>query len=255
MSIESMSRRSMLLRTGAGFGALPLAHLLGKEGFGSEVSGVGQPEVSQAELLVSGNAAQQTPHYFGAAKSVIFLFMEGGPSHIDTFDPKPLLNELAGQTLPKSFKRVITAMGEIESPLLESKRKWSQHGECGMWVSDWLPHTAQCADDLAVLRGCWTNGINHSGGVCQMNTGSPLAGRPSLGSWVTYGLGTENENLPSFIVMGQIDDNRAGCGVAFRLPRSFLHCRNPGPHTKGRTCLRCIPCPGCRRCRPPCRWP
>ena len=180
-----LSRRDMLLRAGAGFGALPLTHLLS----------------SELAASPSSSASINQPHYFGAAKSVIFLFMEGGPSHIDTFDPKPLLNELAGQSLPDSFERVITAMGEVESPLLESRRKWKQHGECGTWVSDWLPYTSQCVDDIAVLRGCWTNGINHSGGVCQMNTGSPLAGRPSLGSWVTYGLGTENENLPSFIVM------------------------------------------------------
>ena len=131
---------------------------------------------------------------------VIFLFMEGGPSHMDLFDPKPLLNKLAGQRLPESFKRPITAMGEAESPLLASQRKWRQHGQAGTWVSDWLPHTAGCVDDIAVIRSCWTNGINHSGGVCQMNTGQPLAGRPSLGAWVNYGLGTENENLPAFVV-------------------------------------------------------
>lgn len=181
---RGISRRRMLLQTGGGFGALPLASLLG-----------------QQVALSPASASPLLPHYFGSARSVIFLFMEGGPSHIDTFDPKPLLNELAGQSLPKSFKRVITAMGEIESPLLASQRKWKQHGECGTWVSDWLPHTAECVDDIAVLRGCWSNGINHSGGVCQMNTGSTLAGRPSLGSWVTYGLGTENDNLPAFIVM------------------------------------------------------
>ncbi len=120
---------------------------------------------------------------------------------MDTFDPKPKLNELAGQPLPPGYKRVITAMGEINSPLLASKRKWKQYGESGIWVSDWLPHTAQCVDDLAVIRSCWTNGINHSGGVCQMNTGTPIAGRPSLGAWVSYGLGTENANLPAFVVM------------------------------------------------------
>ena len=184
LASSGLSRRQMLLQAGAGFGALPLASLLGQQ--------VATSPAAAGPLL---------PHYFGSARSVIFLFMEGGPSHIDTFDPKPLLNELAGQSLPKSFKRVITAMGEIESPLLASQRKWKQHGECGTWVSDWLPHTAECVDDIAVLRGCWSNGINHSGGVCQMNTGSTLAGRPSLGSWVTYGLGTENDNLPAFIVM------------------------------------------------------
>ncbi len=131
------------------------------------------------------------------AKSVIFLFMEGGPSHLDLFDPKPELNRLAGQPLPPSFKPVITPMGEGRSPLLASKRKWKQHGQSGIWVSDWLPHIATCVDDLAVIRSCWSNGLNHVGGVCQMNTGSMLAGRPSLGSWVSYGLGTENQNLPA----------------------------------------------------------
>ena len=119
------------------------------------------------------------------ARSVIFLFMEGGPSHIDTFDPKPELNRLAGKPLPPSFKPVITPMGEGRAPLLASKRKWKQHGQSGIWVSDWLPHIATCADHLAVIQSCWSNGLNHVGGVCQMNTGSTLAGRPSLGSWVT----------------------------------------------------------------------
>ena len=188
-----LSRREMLLRGGAGFGALPLAFLFG------------QAKSSAAAKPISPVAAK-LPHHFGAARSVIFLFMEGGPSHIDLFDRKPELNRLAGQTLPPSYKRVITAMGEIESPLLASKRKWKRHGRCGTWVSDWLPHTAQCVDDMSVIRSCWSNGINHSGGVCQMNTGSPLGGRPSLGSWVTYGLGTENLDLPAFVVM---QDNKS----------------------------------------------
>ena len=134
-------------------------------------------------------------------ESVIFLFMEGGPSHLDTFDPKPELTRLAGQSLPPSFKPVITPMGEGRAPLMASQRKWKQHGASGLWVSDWLPHIATCVDDIAVIRSCWSNGLNHVGGVCQMNTGSTLAGRPSLGSWVSYGLGTENENLPGFVVM------------------------------------------------------
>ena len=127
--------------------------------------------------------------------------MEGGPSHIDTFDPKPALNELNGKPLPDSFGKVILAMGESNAPLLASQRKWKQHGEGGTWVSDWLPNIASCADDIAVIRSCWGNGINHAGGVCQMNTGLTLAGRPSLGSWVSYGLGTENQDLPAFVVM------------------------------------------------------
>ena len=187
--ITYSNRRQMLANAGAGFGALALAHLLG-----DEVRAGGNP------------LAAKKQHDYARAKSVIFLFMEGGPSHLDLFDPKDALQELAGKPLPKSFKRVITAMGEFDSPVLPSKRKWKQHGESGLWISDWLPHIAQCADDLAVIRSCWTNGINHSGGVCQMNTGTQFAGRPSLGSWVTYGLGSENESLPAFVVMQDNND-------------------------------------------------
>lgn len=180
------SRREFLTRSGAGFGAVALAGML-----------AGQQRAT---------ASPVGPHFTPRAKRVIFLFMEGGPSHIDTFDPKPLLNELAGQKLPESFGDVLTAMGESRSPLLASKRQWKQYGESGTWVSDWLPHTAECVDEIAVIRSCWADGVNHSAGVCQMNTCSILGGRPSLGSWVSYGLGTENEDLPAFVVM---QDNRS----------------------------------------------
>lgn len=186
--MQEISRRQMLTKTGAGFGAVALAGMMGNEG---------RAGLSADPSPLSAKAT----HHLSGAKSVIFLFMEGGPSHIDTFDPKPQLQQLAGKPLPDSFGRVITAMGEFDSPVLASQRKWKRHGEGGLWVSDWLPHMATRADDLAVVRSCWTNGINHSGGVCQMNTGTQFAGRPSLGSWVTYGLGTENENLPAFVVM------------------------------------------------------
>jgi Protein of unknown function (DUF1501) len=174
------TRREFLQQAGAGFGALALTHLLQSR---------------------SAAAAPVLPQRPARARSVIFLFMEGGPSHIDLFDPKPELNRLAGQKIPDSFRRVITAMGEFHSPLLASQRTFKQHGQSGLWVSDWLPKIAECADDLAVIRSCWADGINHSSGVCQMNTGSTLAGRPSLGSWVSYGLGTENADLPAFVVM------------------------------------------------------
>ena len=180
INLNEASRREFLLRGGAGFGALALTGMLARD-----------------QII----ASPKQPHFAPTAKRVIFLFMEGGPSHMDLFDPKPLLNKLAGQTMPSSFKRPITPMGETESPLLASPRQWKRHGKSGLWVSDWLPHTAECVDDLAVIRSCWTNGINHSGGVCQMNTGQPMGGRPSLGSWVSYGLGSENANLPAFVVM------------------------------------------------------
>ena len=178
-----LNRRQMLSQTGAGFGAVALNGML-----------------AQAEALKTGLATQGC-HHPASAKSVIFLFMEGGPSQLDTFDRKPLLNELAGQPLPASFREPITAMGEKGSPLLECKRKWNRYGESGLEISDWFPHVAQHADELAILRSCYGEGINHSGGCNLMNTGSIVAGRPSLGSWVTYGLGSETEELPAFVVM------------------------------------------------------
>ena len=187
------NRRDILRRGGAGFGALALSALMGESPLMAALGDTGgKPGTPQSSKLA---------HKSGKAKSVIFLFMEGGPSHIDLFDPKPLLRELAGQSLPDSFGTVITAMGESRAPLLADKREWKQHGQSGLWISDWLPHTAQMADDLCVVRSCVSNGINHAGGVCQMNTGSIFGGRPSLGSWVNYGLGTENRNLPAFVVI------------------------------------------------------
>ncbi len=184
----TQTRRELLLRGGAGFGALALTSLL-----------QGNPLFATDDK--ANPLAAKKPMLPPRAKSVIFLFMEGGPSHIDLFDPKPKVNELAGQQIPSSIGKVITPMGEFNSPLLASKRKWKQHGKSGTWVSDWLPNIAGHVDDMAVIRSCWADGLNHSNGVCQMNTGSTLAGRPSLGSWVTYGLGTENQNLPAFVVL------------------------------------------------------
>ncbi len=185
------SRREFLRRAGCGFGAVALSALLNQP-----VLGADRP---------FNPASAKLPDRVGGAKNVIFLFMEGGPSHLDTFDPKPLLNELHGQKLPPSFKEPILAMGESGTPLLGSKRTWKQYGQSGLWVSDWFPNVAEHADDLAVIRSCVSDGINHAGGVCQMNTGSIFGGRPSLGAWVSYGLGTENANLPAFVVIKDND--------------------------------------------------
>jgi len=181
------SRREFLRRAGCGFGAVALAALM--------------REPVLAAPSVSSSARSLIPHRLGRAKNVIFCFMEGGPSHLDTFDRKPLLNELAGQKLPPSFKEPVLAMGESGAPLLECKRTWQQYGQSGLWVSDWFQNVAQHADDLAVIHSCVSDGINHAGGVCQMNTGSIFGGRPSLGAWVNYGLGTQNQNLPGFVVI------------------------------------------------------
>lgn len=206
------TRRRFLHSTGLGFGAIALDWLLQRD-------------------AISSTTLKPTAHLRPYAKNVIWLFMEGGPSHIDLVDPKPLLNELAGMPLPSSFKEPITAMGEKGSPLLFSPRKWKRHGESGLWASDWMPHIGQCMDDIAVIRSCWTNGINHSGGVCQMNTCLDVAGRPALGAWVHYGLGSENENLPAFIVMcdndGQPVNGPRNWGTGF-MPASYQGVRFAG---------------------------
>ncbi|HEX4130992.1 MAG TPA: DUF1501 domain-containing protein [Pirellulales bacterium] len=178
------TRRDFLRRAGGGFGALALAAM---------------GDTSRGEA---------TAHFAPRAKSVIWCFIDGGPSHLDLFDPKPALNKLAGAPLPESFLRPVTAMGvTADTPLLASSRKFKQHGSSGLWASDWLPEIATCADDLAVVRSCTADGLNHVRSVLQMNTGSLLAGRPSLGSWALYGLGSECDNLPGFVVMadGQAD--------------------------------------------------
>jgi hypothetical protein len=190
------SRREFLLRAGAGFGGLALASLMAADA---------------ARGAAANPLAPKQPHFTARAKSVIFCFMDGGPSHIDLFDPKPALNRLSGKPLPPSFARPMTAMGSTAyTPLLGSQRKFKQHGQSGIWVSDWYPEIAQCADDLAVLRSCRADGQTHVASVCQMNTGTLLAGRPSLGSWALYGLGTEGRNLPGFVVLCDYSDEPPG---------------------------------------------
>ena len=187
------SRREFLQRAGCGFGALAFAHLLGLDGLLAS----GAPALSTP----LNPLAPKPPHFVTKARSVIFLFMEGGPSHIDLYDPKPALDKLAGKPMPASFGRVITAMGTSDNTILPTQRTWKRHGQSGLWVSDWHPHIAQHVDELCVVRSCWADGLNHVGSVCQMNTGSILGGRPSMGAWTTYGLGSESSNLPHFVVM------------------------------------------------------
>ncbi len=189
------SRREFLARAGCGFGALALQALLHEDGL------LPQQKLAAAEIVRRDPLAPRPSHFPATAKSVIFLFMDGGPSHLDTFDPKPMVNRLAGQPLPASIERVMTPMGVSENAILGSKRTWKRYGESGIPVSDWYPHVGECIDDICVIRSCWVNGLNHVGGVSQMNTGSILAGRPSMGAWVTYGLGSENRDLPGFVVL------------------------------------------------------
>jgi hypothetical protein len=185
--IPVRSRREFLTRCGSGLGALAFAHLLSQDGFSA--------------VTTKNPLAPKKGHHEATAKSVIFLFMEGGPSHIDLFDPKPELEKLAGRPMPESFGRPVTAMGTATNEIMPSKRTWKRYGESGIWVSDWYTNVAQHVDDMTVLHSCWQDGLLHQGGVSQMNTGSILGGRPSLGAWVTYGLGSANQDLPSFVIL------------------------------------------------------
>src|SRR6266508_5160415 len=160
-----------------------------------------------------GPLAPKAPPLRATAKSVIHLFMQGGPSQVDTFDPKPLLARLNGQHPPPSFGDEDFQNGQFRNlVLLASKRTFKKHGKSGIEVSDLLPHIAERVDDIAVIRSCYHEGFTHSQAQFLIHNGFPRIGRPSLGSWILYGLGTENQNLPGFVVLLQ-GGVRSGPGV------------------------------------------
>jgi hypothetical protein len=170
-------------------------------------------------------------HHAPRAKRVIFLFQSGGPSQIELFDHKPLLQQLHGTELPEEVRQGqrLTGMTGSQSslPLVASAYKFQQRGECGAWVSDALPHTARIVDDLCIIRSMQTEAINHGPGVTFVQTGSQFPGRPSLGAWLSYGLGTENADLPAFVVM--VTKDKGGQPLVSRLWGSgFLPSRHQG---------------------------
>lgn len=187
MTTPFLSRREMLVQTGCGFGMLALCDVLARAN-----------DSATGADVASHPFAQRLPHHPPRAKRVIFLYMPGGPSHVDLFDPKPRLAVDNGKPLPfekPRLERVKTGN------LLASPWKFSKHGESGTEVSELLPHTASCIDDICVVRSMLADNINHSGAALQMCTGEQAFSRPSMGSWLTYGLGTENQNLPGFVVV------------------------------------------------------
>ncbi|MCB1207117.1 MAG: DUF1501 domain-containing protein [Verrucomicrobiae bacterium] len=177
---KSLNRRDFLEKSGTGLGLIALAPLL-----------------RGAESKRSGGLT----HHPARAKRVIHLFMHGGPSHMDLWDPKPELSRRAGQPLPESFGEVMTRRQVANNPLLAPVRPFSRHGQSGLEISDFLPEMSKLADHFCVLRSCHGDSVNHPQSVYQMNTGSILMGRPSVGAWVSYGLGSENESLPAYVVL------------------------------------------------------
>src|SRR5262245_13120119 len=178
------TRREFLWETGCGFGAAALSALLGNDGF--------LPRAGASLTAVS-------PKFPARAKSVIFLFMYGGPSHIDTFDYKPAMVGMDGKTVDvKTFGR---GGHKNQGRIVEPRWKFHRYGQCGNWVSDLFPHLAECVDDIAFLHSMTAESPIHGSALFMMNSGRLLSGSPSLGSWVNYGLGSVNDNLPGFVVM------------------------------------------------------
>jgi hypothetical protein len=174
---------------------LALASLLERDGL------LAGPVSSESVRLTANPLLPKAPHFAPRARSVIFLFMSGGPSHVDLFDPKPELTRLVGQPIPESFGTFKTRRNVAKNKLLPPLRPFRKHGQSGIEVSDLLPHIAEHVDEICLLRGCHGDSVTHPESVYLMNTGSILMGRASLGAWATYGLGTENQNLPAFVVL------------------------------------------------------
>jgi hypothetical protein len=205
-----LSRREMLFRCANGFGGLALASLLSDPAYGAE----------PVREEVKDPLAPKPPHFKAKAKSVIFLFMDGGPAQMDTFDPKPRLAKEHGQPIkvkvePTQFNNVGT--------VLQSPWKFKQYGESGLPVSDLFPHVATCADDLCVIRSMTSDFSEHTNANFFIHTGNGQQGRPSMGSWVTYGLGSECRNLPGFVVLhsGMIPPGGMDCFNNGFLPASY----------------------------------
>lgn len=209
----SDSRRNFLSQFGLGLGAMALSQL----------------ELNNASAAEGGFLNQL--HHTAKAKRVIFLFQAGGPSQMDTFDYKPVLNERQGEELPDEVRQGqrLTGMSgnQASLPLVGSPFKFQQHGESGAWLSEVYPHTAKVVDDLCFIKSMHTEAINHGPAVTHVQTGSQFPGRPSIGAWLSYGLGAENENLPAFVVM--VTKNKGGQPLVSRLWGSgFLPSRHQG---------------------------
>ena len=195
--LQQQTRRHFFNQCGVGVGSMALASLI------SGSSEAASPEAASPETPRNPLAPKPT-HFPARAKRVIYMFMAGGPSQLDMFEHKPMLNQLNGQPIPNSYlegKRFAFMDSSHRINLLGTRRTFQKYGECGAWVSDLLPHTARIVDELTFIRTCKTDLFNHAPAKLFMNTGTGQFGRPSLGSWLTYGLGSECEDLPGFVVL------------------------------------------------------
>jgi len=206
-----LARRCFFTSSASGLGALALSSLLQQDG------------------LLAGDSTDRTadplrpkaPHFAPKAKACIFFLPEGAPSHIDLFDPKPKLAQMHGQKLPESMTQNVrfAFIKKETAVLLGSKRQFTKHGKSGMELSDFLPHLGTCADDICLVRSMHTDAFNHHPAQLMMMSGVPRFGRPSMGSWLTYGLGSESENLPGYVVLTA---GRGGSGGVSNWTSGFL---------------------------------
>jgi hypothetical protein len=217
---QATDRRDFLFRAGSGLGAIALNWLLARDA---------------AAAPSSNPLAARKPQFEAKAKAVIFMFMVGGPSPIDLFDPKPELEKWCGKPLPESLGKFPSQFTKGDSGLLPSTRKFNRHGKSGLWVSDLMPRFAERVDDVAFLHGCWCHSTVHAPAMYELHTGRTLVGHPSIGSWVTYGLGSVSENLPAYCVMPQpegVPEGGAPCWGSGYLPAVYqgtLFRKGPSP--------------------------
>ena len=193
----NLARRHFLSQGSHLLGGAALASLLAGERPARAANNVGAAAPADGHVTL--------PHAPGKVKHVIYLHMVGGPSQIDMFDYKPVMQEWYDKDLPDSVRmgQRLTTMtsGQARFPIAPSMYNFRQHGECGMWITDNLPYTAKCADDMVFIRSMHTEAINHEPAISYMQTGNQLTGRPCLGSWTSYGLGSLNSDLPTFVVL------------------------------------------------------
>ncbi len=231
----NLNRRHFLSKASTGLGIASLATLLGCSGGASK----GAKFLQNLSAGDSHGGALKAPHFFPKAKRIIYLFQSGGPSQLELFDYKPTLTKMKGQDLPASVRmgQRLTGMtsGQDSFPLADSLFNFTQHGNSGIWMSDLLPYTAQIADELCVIKSMHTEAINHDPAITFFQTGHQQAGRPSIGSWLSYGLGTDNKNLPNFCVLLSRGTGRPqGQPLYSRLwGNGFLHSLHQGVQFRG----------------------
>lgn len=223
---QQILRRQFLSGSALGLGSIAFGDLFasGKE-IGSEKR---NPEAKQNQSQIDGILKKL--HYKPKAKRVIFLCMAGGPSHLETFDPKPQLEKLSGKPMPDSFTKG-QPIAQLQGKKLICQgalTKYRQHGKSGQWISNFLPHTAKIADDICILRSLKTDQINHDPAHTLMNTGTSISGRPSMGSWVQYGLGSESKDLPGFVVLTSVGGRNPQPIASRQWHSGFLPSKNQG---------------------------